>query len=192
MSCSFFIVLFPEDCYVSVSVCVCAHFCSFSFCSVVFRSFFYAQFSAIFVQFQFFEFIFVQFQFVQLSVSFSVIFLCLVFSFLYLHFLVLVLFRLQVLNQPKKWWLWRCYYVSVPVVRLIPQARPRFCFASLFDNLASSRPVTLALGWSMSMARTRSSRLGGFFSVLLDQPYFSAMIRVYQVRSVQQGGLCLP
>ena len=105
MACSFFIVLFPEDCYVSVSACVCEHFCSFSFCSVVFQSFFYAQFSAIFVQFQFFEFIFVQFQFVQLSVSFSVILLCLVFSFLYLHFLVLVLSRLQVLNKPKKWWL---------------------------------------------------------------------------------------
>ena len=49
----FFIVLFPEDCYVSVSVCVCAHFCSFSFCSVVFQSFFMISFQPFLFSFSF-------------------------------------------------------------------------------------------------------------------------------------------
>ena len=38
------------------------------------------------------------------------------------------------------------------------------------------------------MARTRSSRLGGFFSVRLDGPYFSAMIRFIRSCPCSSGG----
>ena len=41
---------------------------------------------------------------------------------------------------------------------------------------------------SMSMARTRSSRLGGFFSVRLDGPCFSAMIRFIRSGPCSSGG----
>ena len=139
MSCSFFIVLFPEDCYVSVSVCVCAHFCSFSFCSVVFRSFFYAQFSAIFVQFQFFEFIFVQFQFVQLSVSFSVILLCLVFSFLYLHFFSFSLVQVIGFKLAKKMVALEMLLCKCPCCQIDP---PNLFFERFFSSIIVSSKVT--------------------------------------------------
>ena len=65
MACSFFIVLFPEDCYVSVSVCVCIfvhfHFVQLSFSHSFMLSFqpFLFSFSLFSCQFHFQSFFYV-------------------------------------------------------------------------------------------------------------------------------------